>query len=642
MYHSQAAIDGSIGLYTADAASLDTSSTLVATLPAPYAGLKAAQIEDGSIRFLLYAKASPDGSAYNPTQAVDPVSIGGSSARVYDSTYVRVWDDWLTPQRNAVFGGTLKSGNGSYTFDGELNNYVTGICDVTCAESPRDSGSADPNDYDLAPDGSLVVFNTQDIHLPLANYSSSQIYAVPFDGRAADAVPVNSRDGSKYPEAQGSSSSPKFSPDGSKLLYTQSNSITNGNDKTRIYIADISNTTSLITSGLDFNITRLASDWDRSPLQILGWASDSEWIYAGAPDRGAGVLFAIPITAGDSYEPFNITYGSTVLGAYALPNNTLLVTDSKFWTPCDIYSVDLDGSGTIQTYFEANKADPILSAAGLDSSTASEFYYSTNTSEIEQQAWVVYPENFDPSKKYPLALITHGGPEAASFNMWGFDGQFNFKVWADQGYVVVSPNPTGSWGWGQNLTDAAYGTWGSYIFWDIVNCWQYVKDNLPFVDVENGIHAGASFGGYMSNWIQGQDFGRKFKALVTVEGLTLTQAQGATDFLSFPFHDFLGPINSTAFRPGNPYYDFNPLLYVENWATPHIMVHNSWDYRLAESEGVMLFNLLQQNGVPSKLLNFPDEGHIIENPANQLVWYKEIFDFINHYSGADQQRPQPY
>ncbi|KAG6364577.1 hypothetical protein INS49_006179 [Diaporthe citri] len=589
-------IDGSVGLYTADAASLETSSTLVATLSAPYAGLKAAQVADGSIRFLLYTKANPDGSAYNPTQAVDPVSLGGSSARVYDSTYVRVWDYWLSPQRNAVFGGTLKLGNGSYTFDGELSNYVTGICDVTCAESPRDSGSADPNDYDLAPDGSLVTFNTQDIHLPLANYSSSQIYVVPFEDVAADAVPVNPRDGSKYPEAQGLSSSPKFSPDGSKLLYTQSKSITNGNDKNQIYVADISNTTSIHGSGADFNITRLAT--------------------------------------GDSYEPFNITYGGTVLGAYALPNNTLLVTDSKFWTPCDIYSVDFDGGGIIRTYFEANKADPVLSAAGLDSSIASEFYYTTNTSEIEieQQAWVVYPENFDPSKKYPLALITHGGPEAASFNMWGFQGQFNFKVWADQGYVVVSPNPTGSWGWGQNLTDAAYGTWGSYIFCDIVNCWKHVKDNLPFVDVENGIHAGASFGGYMPNWIQGQDFGRKFKAL----------AQGATDFVGFPFHDFLGPINSTAFRPGNPYYDFNPLLYVENWATPHIIVHNSRDYRLAESEGTMLFNLLQQNGVPSKLLNFPDEGHIIENPANQLVWHKEIFDFVNHYSGAGQQRPQPY
>lgn len=115
-----------------------------------------------------------------------------------------------------------------------------------------------------------------------------------------------------------------------------------------------------------------------------------------------------------------------------------------------------------------------------------------------------------------------------------------------------------------------------------------------------------------------------------------------TDFLNFPFNDFLGPINSTAFRPGSPYYDFNPLLYVENWATPHIVVHNSLDYRLPESEGIMLFNLLQQNGVPSKLLNFPDEGHIVQNPANQLVWYKEIFDFINHYSGAGQPRPQPY
>lgn len=496
---SQAEIDGSIGLYTADAASLGTSSTLVATLPAPYAGLKAAKAADGSINFLLYSKANPDGSAYNPTHVVDPVSVGGSSGRIYNSSYVRVWNHWIAPQRNAVFGGTLKLVNGTYSLDGELTNYVSGICDINCAESPRDSGSADLNDYDLAPDGTLVAFNTKDIYLPLANYSSSQVYVVPFNGTAADAVPVNPRDASAYPEAQGLSSSPKFSPDGSKLLYTQMNSITNGNDKSLIYVAEVSNRTFLHGSTADFNITRLAGDWDRSPLQV-GWSLDSEWIYAGAPDRGAGVIFALPITANESYEPYNLTYGSTVLGAYALPNNTLLITDTKFWTPCDIYSVRFDAKAVKHTYFRANEADPILSAAGLDSSIASEFYYTTNTSETQQQAWVVYPKNFDPSKKYPLALISHGGPEAASFNMWGFEGQFNFKVWADQGYVVVAPNPTGSWGRGQNLTDAAYGTWGSYIFWDIINCWQYVKDNLPFVDVENGIHAGASFGGYMSNW----------------------------------------------------------------------------------------------------------------------------------------------
>lgn len=129
--------------------------------------------------------------------------------------------------------------------------------------------------------------------------------------------------------------------------------------------------------------------------------------------------------------------------------------------------------------------------------------------------------------------------------------------------------------------------------------------------------------------------GRWFKALVTHDGLTSTNGgQMATDQLNFAFNDFLGSLNQTAFDVGNPYHDFNPLLYVDNWATPHLVIHSSMDYRLPVAEGVSLFNLLQQKGVPSRLLNFPDESHILRNPANELVWYEEVFRWINHYSGA--------
>lgn len=170
------ATDGSIGLHTVDVSSLVSSATLVATLPAPFAGLKAVQASCGNIQFLLYCRANTDGSAYNPVTAVDPASVGGSSARMYDTSYVRIWDHWLTSQRYAVFGGTLTSSNGSYSYDGQLTNYVTGICDVTCAESPIYTGAASETDYDLSPDGSMVAVNTMDIQLPRGNYSSSKIY----------------------------------------------------------------------------------------------------------------------------------------------------------------------------------------------------------------------------------------------------------------------------------------------------------------------------------------------------------------------------------------------------------------------------------------------------------------------------------
>lgn len=449
-------------------------------------------------------------------------------------------DHWRTEQRYAVFGGTLAlqaDGASSYAFSGQLTNFVTGLCDVTCAESPIDAGShggtGSSVDYDISPDGSLVAFNTKDVGLPLANYSSTQIYLVDFNGTARDAAPVNPRDpaGSRfYPEAQGASSYPVFSPDGTMLAYLQADSLVNPSDRNRIYVAEVpsaplgqgqqqqqqkrrrrgehpcpsedeaSSPSPSTPADLEIDITRLAGNWDRSPLYI-GWSSDSRWLWAGTPHLGGGPAFAVPVTAGDDYLPANLTSAEgTLLGARALPGGELLVTDSKIWTPCDVYRVGFDGGGVRQTLFEAYREDPILVADGLGPADVSQIWYPSNTTDFEQQAWVVYPRGFDPSKKYPLALLTHGGPEAATFGFWGFLGQFNMKVWADQGYVVVAPNPTGSWGFGQNFTDAVYGRWGADPYWDLAHCFRYVEAEMPFVDTTRAIHAGASFGGFMSNW----------------------------------------------------------------------------------------------------------------------------------------------
>lgn len=136
--------------------------------------------------------------------------------------------------------------------------------------------------------------------------------------------------------------------------------------------------------------------------------------------------------------------------------------------------------------------------------------------------------------------------------------------------------------------------------------------------------------------MQGHELGRRFKALVTHDGSTSTLNQYASEELWFMNHDFNGPFNQSGFVPGSPYYDWNPLLYVDNWATPHFVIHNSKDYRLPVSEGILLFNLLQSKGVPSKLLNFPDENHWVLSQENSLVWHTEIFKWINYYSGISK------
>ncbi|KAI1820493.1 dipeptidyl-peptidase V [Xylaria intraflava] len=605
--------DGGISLYSADANNLE-SAKLIASLPAPYSGLKAAQTESGDIHFLLYTKAYPNGTAYNEKFAEKPASTG----RLYDSLYVRHWDTWITPQKNAVFGGVLESKDGAYTLAGGLTNYVTGICDVTCAESPYDQ--SDQSDYDISPDGTGVVFLTKDTTLPLANYTADVIYYVPFSGSAKDAVPIQARGSTKYPETQGATTSPRFSPDGKQIAYIQMYGIAYESDRSSVYVANANQE--------NFDVRRLAGSWDRAP-DALAWAPDSKTVYVTAPDLGHERVFPIPLTAGEDYVPTNITNQGVASGFSGLPNGDLLISDSKIWTSRDIFRVSPEGE-VVKTYFQANKVDPGLQ--GLGPEDVSEFYFSTNTSEIDQQAWIIYPEGFSEDKTYPLAFIAHGGPQGAHFNSWST--RWNFKVWADQGYVVIAPNPTASSGWGQNLTDAIQGRWGSYPYWDLVHAWQYVNSTLKYVDTSRGIEAGASFGGYMTNWIQGHEMGRWFKALVTHDGSTSTLDQYASDELWFMNHDFAGPFNETAYLPSSPYWEWNPLLYVHEWATPHFVVHNEMDFRLPISEGILLFNSLQTKGVPSRLLSFPDENHWVLNQENSLVWHTEIFKWINYYSGV--------
>ena len=606
---TNAAGDGGVSLYTADAADLSTAS-LVTSLPAPYSGLKAVSTESGDIHFLVYALAYPNGTAYNADTAETPAS----TARIYTDIYVRHWDTWLSPERNAVFGGVLSSGNGSYSLNGELTNYVTGKCNATCAESPVQpfGGSGD---YDISPDGSQVVFLTKNIDLPLANFTSSQIYLVPFAGTVNDSVAINPIGAT--PGAEGASASPTFSKDGSRIAYFQMNGIDYESDRNIVYVAN--------PDAENANVTAVAGNWDRSP-DVLAWSNDGSTLYVAAPDLGRERVFPVPINAAANFVPTNITNEGVPAGMAVLPSGELLISDSKIWSSRDIYSITPEGNVT-NMYLQANLVDEAL--AGLGPQDVSEFYYSTNSSEIDQQAWIVYPSNFSEDQTYPLAFIVHGGPQGAHFNSWST--RWNFKVWADQGYVVIAPNPTASSGWGQNLTDAISTHWGDYPYWDLVHAWDYVNTTLPYVDTVRGIASGASFGGYMMNWIQGHPLGRRFNALVTHDGVTNSLADYASEELWFINHDNGGIFTSP--NTTSTYYRWNPILYYENWATPHFVVHNDLDFRLPVSEGIMLFNMLQVKGVPSKFLNFPDENHWVLNRENSRVWHTEIFKWINYYSG---------
>ncbi|EEP78837.1 dipeptidyl-peptidase 5 [Uncinocarpus reesii 1704] len=580
--------------------------------PGPLSGLKAVRTRNGDIKFLTNGKSTPDGTLYNPETA----KKYHSSARIYESLYVRHWDTWLTTEFNAVFSGTLKRGDGQYKLAGDLNNLVSPI---KHAESPYPPFGGSEH-YDISPDGETVAFMSKAPELPKANLTTSYIFVGPHDG-SSRFTPINSRDGDATPEGvRGASTSPVFSPDSKELAYLQMHGENYESDRNIIYVA---------TVGRSPRIRAVAEDWDRSPGSIK-WSPNGRSLYVTADDRGTGRLFSVPARGGRRDRPRRIqNVGSVSAFNFIERSDRVLVTATSLWSNALYYIAS--PTGRPRKVFFANEHDPELK--GLGPEDVDEFYFKGDKQEV--QAWIVKPENFDRSKKYPLAFLIHGGPQGAWGDSWST--RWNPKVWADQGYVVVAPNPTGSTGWGQAFTDAIQNDWGGAPYRDLVNCWEHIDRSIDYIDTENGIAAGASYGGFMVNWIQGSDFGRKFKALVSHDGTFVAPAKIATEELWFMEHDF----NGTFWDARENFDRFDPSApeRILRFATPHLIIHNDLDFRLSVADGVSIFNVLQGRGVPSRFLNFPDENHWVLQRENSLVWHQQVLGWVNKYSGIGQSNP---
>lgn len=587
---------------------LTNRRTQVASLAAPFSGLKASTTSTGGINFVVNAKAyANNGSAYNEELASTPASSG----RLYDNIWVRHWDAYVTQERFSVFAGSLAQSNSTgLSLTGNLTNLLLGIdAPLTRPETPyQPFGGSE--DYDLSPDGSQVVFMTKAPELPKANFTASYLYVVPHDGSSV-AKKLNGP-GSKAPEeAKGASAVPVWSPTGKRIAYNQMDGIDYESDRAKLYIADVE-------TG---DITLIAGDWDQSASSIA-WSHDCSELYVSGDYIGSTRLFIVPTDAAADYKPENITDITSVAGFSVLPNGDALVSSSAHWSSRMIYTVTPEGETNY--LYKAHEVDAELAGLGPEDTTW--FWYEGSTGD-QQQAFVVLPEDFDESKVYDLAFLVHGGPQGLWANSWST--RWNPKVWADQGYVVVLPNPTGSTSYGQELTDRIASNWESYPYEDLVNAFNYVRDNLAYVNTSNAIEAGASYGGYMTNWIQGHDLGNEFKALVCHDGVTSTYSDFGTEELFFMLHEH----NGTIWDQREVYAKSDPLTHAKNFSTPQLVIHNDLDYRLPVSEGIAMFNALQLLGVPSRFLNFPDENHWVVNRENSLLWHKTIFDWINFYTG---------
>ena len=477
-------------------------------------------------------------------------------------------------------------------------------------ESPvPPSGGA--GDFDICKNG--ILFVAKDPKLDPANYTKTDLYYIPLQTFTESQVP--SPQLIKTGNLKGYCGSPVFSPDANSVVFTRMRADQYESDKKRLLLVpDIKD----LTNVQEFYETEDGEGgWDLTP-QGITFSKDGSELYVSAEENGRSKLFKLPASPRLALDmPTAIVSDGTVTDTKLLPDGRLLISSNSFIDNSTYSIIDPSKPSDTLTVSSVSKSGK---AFGLSQDQVDEFWYE-GAENYSVHAWVLKPSNFDKSKRYPLAYLIHGGVcfricrlqrSPANFDQpqsaWveGWSTRWNPAVFAEQGYVVVTPNPTGSSGYGMAFQNGIRNNWGGRPYIDLVKGFEYIENNLPYVDTSRAVALGASYGGYMVNWIQGHDLGRKFKALVTHDGIFSTLNQYASEELFFPHHDFAGLL----WENRKNYEKWDPARHLRDWATPHMIIHSQCDYRVPIEEGLAPFNLLQTKGVPSKFLTFSDENHV--------------------------------
>jgi dipeptidyl aminopeptidase/acylaminoacyl peptidase len=395
----------------------------------------------------------------------------------------------------------------------------------------------------------------------------------------------------------------RYSPDGTRIAFRGQMRAGYESDRWRLFVYDRK-------TGASRNLTE---SFDRH-VGAPAWSADSQTLYFSAEDQARSPLYAVPAAGG----PVKMVLGGGTFGDPLVAGRSLVFTKVALTHPAEIYRAAADGTG-LSAITTAN--DAFL--AGFKLRPAESVSY-TGAAGKSVQAWVVKPPDFDPARKYPLLVLIHGGPQGAWEDGWTF--RWNAQVFASAGYVVFMPNPRGSTGFGQEFVDDINGDWGGRCYEDVLKGTDYAEA-LPYVEKGRTLAAGASFGGYMINWIAGHT--DRYRALVSHDGLfDLASMYGSTEETWFPEWEFRG----TPWDHPENYAKWTPSAHVENFKTPTLVVHGELDYRVPLEQGLGMFNALQRMGVPSKLLVFPDENHWVLKPVNSVRWYQEVLGWLDQWT----------
>jgi dipeptidyl aminopeptidase/acylaminoacyl peptidase len=361
----------------------------------------------------------------------------------------------------------------------------------------------------------------------------------------------------------------------------------------------------------------LTEKWDRSPGGLV-WALDGLSLYGDAPNVGNHSIFRITLAEGMVQA---VLTRHTNRNPSPLPDGRLLFARDSLVSPVELFVRPADGGDPVQ--ITALNADRL---ASIEFGPYRQFSF-TGAHGDEVFGYFIEPVDRVPGKKYPLAFLIHGGPQGSFDDHWHY--RWNPEIYAGHGYAVVAIDFHGSVGYGQAFTDAINGDWGGAPYEDLMKGLDDVLRRYPWIDPDRVAAAGASFGGYMINWIQGQT--DRFAALVCHDGnLDEHMAYYDTEELWFPEWEHGG----TPWENPEGYTKHSPIHHVGNWKTPQLVIHGALDYRVVDTQGLATFNALQRRGIPSRLLYYPDENHWVLKPLNSIQWHEVVLDWMDRWTAV--------
>jgi dipeptidyl aminopeptidase/acylaminoacyl peptidase len=467
-------------LMVADVLHPGSTPYIIESFKCSIANLKAKDIGNGTIALALTAPTSASGKMHD---ALDE-KVPHSSARVYTSLFVRHWDSYVPKHKNAVFYGALRKNETSGKYQLQGSGFVNALTDPKLECPVPTFGGV--GDFDIGKKG--LVFRSKDPNMNPAMWTKTNIYYVPLKTFTEEKPPYPQV--VKTGELLGYSGSPTFSHDGSKVAFTRMRDMQYESDKTRLML--IPNVEDLSNVQEFYETEDGKGGWDLRPDAIV-WSNDDTELYVTAERQGRQLVFKLPsspLHAKDLPQP--LTREGTVASISNLSNNDgRLFLTSNSLVDSSSYSI-LDPVSKNRTLVSSiSKGGKTF---GLSGSQFDEFWFK-GAGNYRSHALVMKPSNFDPAKKYPLAMLIHGGPQGAWGDSWST--RWNPAIFAEQGYVVVMPNPTGSTGYGQQYVDDIARNWGGRPYNDLENCFEHIAENLSYADTGNAVALGASYGGYM-------------------------------------------------------------------------------------------------------------------------------------------------